>query len=170
MLCPNESARPVVNRSGVRPVWLFFTLVAAVLSFTARAHAQVGVCLGDFFCQGAPSCASTADCPLGRVCAIDTCCGPGVCAPEVNICRTGQGASGPACPNPGTCGGGFVFGCGAADPSCQVDFSDTLCATTDFLPMGQSTAPTLSLYLLPAVAALLTIVGGLSLLRRVRSH
>ena len=40
-----------------------------------------GICLGNFFCSN-PTCSSTADCPSGHTCVVNTCCGPqGLCAP-----------------------------------------------------------------------------------------
>jgi hypothetical protein len=45
-----------------------------------------GACIDDFWCDN-PTCSSSADCGVGQVCAIDTCCGVPMCAPD--ICTNG---------------------------------------------------------------------------------
>jgi hypothetical protein len=40
------------------------------------------VCFAHFFCAENPDCSSSAECPDGRRCIIDTCCGGGKCAPN----------------------------------------------------------------------------------------
>jgi hypothetical protein len=40
------------------------------------------VCFAHFFCNENPSCSSSSECPDGRRCIIDTCCGAGRCAPN----------------------------------------------------------------------------------------
>jgi hypothetical protein len=47
-----------------------------------------GLCLGDFLCDSASACNTTADCPSGYTCVTNTCCGLGV-----QLCA-------PACPDP----------------------------------------------------------------------
>jgi hypothetical protein len=42
-----------------------------------------GRCLGNYLCEGTPTCTTTADCPAGSTCVTNDCCGIGVkqCAP-----------------------------------------------------------------------------------------
>ncbi len=40
-----------------------------------------GLCLGDFFCDTHQNCTSSDDCPDGRPCLVNHCCGVGKCGP-----------------------------------------------------------------------------------------
>jgi hypothetical protein len=41
-----------------------------------------------FYCAGHPTCTTSADCPTGARCLVNTCCGAGVCASPPDFCPT----------------------------------------------------------------------------------
>jgi hypothetical protein len=56
-----------------------------------KAAEGFGSCVPSRPCPPAEECVTSADCPAGNVCAVETCCGFGICEPD-NACAEAPAA------------------------------------------------------------------------------